>query len=59
MNSQGKKLENKDEILSEYARYYKELLKISRGWKKKEKEEIEQIVSNNSFRNNSRRKKDW
>ena len=29
INSQGEKLENKDEILKEYARYYKELLKIN------------------------------
>ena len=27
LNSQGQKIENKDEILKEYARYYKELLK--------------------------------
>ena len=28
LNSQGQKLENKKKILREYARYYKELLKI-------------------------------
>ena len=28
LNSQGQKLKNKDGILKEYARYYKELLKI-------------------------------
>ena len=28
LNNKGQKLENKDEILKEYARYYKELLEI-------------------------------
>ena len=43
LNGQGQKLENKDEILKEYARYYQELLKI-RTAEKMQEEEIEQIV---------------
>ena len=43
LNSQGQKLENRDEILKEYARYYKELLKV-RPAENMEEEEIEQIV---------------
>ena len=43
LNSQGQKLENKDEILKEYARYYKELLKV-RPTENMEKEEIEQAI---------------
>ena len=37
LNSQSQTLENKDEILKQYAKYYKELLKIRpvRIWKKK------------------------
>ena len=42
LNSQGQKLENRDEILKEYARY-KELLKV-RPAENLEEEEIEQIV---------------
>ena len=37
------KLENKDEIVKEYARYYKELLKV-RPAENMEEEEIEQKV---------------
>ena len=43
LNSQGQKLENRDEILKEYARYYKELLKV-RPTENMEKEEIEQTI---------------
>ena len=42
LNSKGQKLENKDEILKQYARY-KKLLKI-RPTEKVQEEEIEQIV---------------
>ena len=44
LNSQGQKLENKDEILKLYARYYKKPLK-SRPAENMEEEEIEQIVN--------------
>ena len=43
LNSQGQKLQNKDEILKEYARYYRELLKV-RPAENMEEEEVEQIV---------------
>ena len=43
LNSQGQKLENVDGILKEYARYYKELLKV-RPADNMEEEEMEQIV---------------
>ena len=43
LNSQGQKLENRDEILKEYARYYKELLKV-RPAENMEEKEIEKIV---------------
>ena len=43
LNSQGKKLENRDEILKYYAKYYKEPLKI-RPAESMDVEEIEQIV---------------
>ena len=43
LNSLGKKLENKDEILKEYATYYKELLKL-KPVENMEEEEIEPIA---------------
>ena len=43
LNSQGQKLENKNKILREHARYYKELLKI-RAAQNKEEEEIGRVV---------------
>ena len=43
LNSKGQKLENRDEILKEYARYYKELLKVRPSENTKE-EQIEQTV---------------
>ena len=43
LNSQDQKLENKDKILTEYARHYKELLKI-RAAQNKEEEEIGQVL---------------
>ena len=43
LNSQSQKLQNRDEILKGYARYYKELLKVTPA-ENMEEEEIEQIV---------------
>ena len=45
INSQGQKLENKDGILKEFARYYKEFFK-KRPAKNMEKEVIEQKLEN-------------
>ena len=43
LNSQSQKLQNRDEILKGYARYYKELFKVTPA-ENMEEEEIEQIV---------------
>ena len=45
INSEGQELENKDGILKEFARYYKEFLK-KRPAKNMEKEVIEQKLEN-------------
>ena len=47
LNSQSQKLQNRDEILKGYARYYKELLKVTPA-ENMEEEEIEQIVGKKS-----------
>ena len=54
LNSQGQKLENRDEMSKEYARYYKKFLKV-RPAKNMEEEEIEQINNQRNGKQKSRR----
>ena len=58
VNSQSQKLENKDEILKVYARYYEELLKI-RPQENVEEEAIERKVDKKFQEIIAERKANW